>query len=152
MDFLHRLFRKSPRNEKTVQDVKTYLTQHYDLLKLEFLEKSSQILSIVLSILIVVVCALVVVVYLSSALVSWLTLALNAGWAYTIVCGIFILIILVVWFFKDTLFIKPLIRKFSRVLYPTHDAEVAEILNDDEPSTIGPPQGPEQETEGGSYE
>ncbi|MBR4136290.1 MAG: phage holin family protein [Bacteroidales bacterium] len=152
MDLIHRLFRKSPRNEKTAQDVKTYLTQYYDLFKLEFLEKSSQILSIVLSVLIVVVCALVVIVYLSSALVAWLTLALGAGWAYTIVCGIFILIILVVWFFKDTLFIKPLIRKFSRVLYPAPDAEVAEILNDDEPSTIGPPQGPDSTKEGGADE
>ncbi|MCR4964964.1 MAG: phage holin family protein [Bacteroidales bacterium] len=152
MDLLHRLFRKSPRNEKTAQDVKTYITKYYDLFKLELLEKSSQILSIIFSMLIVIVCALVVVIYLSSALVNWLTIALSAGWAYTIVCSIFIIIILVVWHFKETLFIQPLIRKFSRILYPTDDAEVAKILNDDEPSDIGQPQGPQNYTEGGSYE
>jgi len=152
MDLIHRLFRKSPRNEKTAQDVKTYLTEYYDLFKLELLEKSSQILSIIFSMLIVIVCALVVVIYLSSALISWLTIALNAGWAYTIVCSIFLIIILVVWRFKETLFIQPLIRKFSRVMYPTEDAEVAEILNDDEPSDIGQPQGPQSYTEGGSNE
>ncbi len=150
MDLLHRLFRKSPRNEKTAQDVKTYLSEYYDLFKLELLEKSSQILSIIFSMLIVIVSALVVVIYLSSAFVSWLTNVLNATWAYMIVCGIFILIILIVWYFKDTLFIKPLIRKFSRVLYPTQDADVEEILQDEEPSPIGKPQGPESEMEGGT--
>lgn len=118
MDFLKKLFGKSERNDRTINDLKIYLTQRYDLLKLELLEKSSQILSVVLSIVIVVVCALAVLIYLSSALISWLTIALNAGWAYTIVCGIFILIIIFVLMTKDKLFIKPLIRKFSRILYP----------------------------------
>ncbi len=131
MDLLHRLFQKSPRNEKTAQDVKAYLSQHYDLLKLEFLEKSTQLLSVILSLLIVVVCALVVVIYLSSAFVSWLTIALNAGWAYTIVCAIFVILMVVVFCFKDTLFVKPLIRKFSRILFPpTKEDEIAEILEE----------------------
>ena len=118
MSLLKKLFGKSERNERTIEDMKVYLTQRYDLLKLELLGKSSQILSVVLSILIVVVCALTVLIYLSSALISWLTIALNAGWAYTIVCGIFILISVFVFMMKDKLFVKPLIRKFSRILYP----------------------------------
>lgn len=128
MDLLKKLFGKSERNERTINDLKVYLTQRYDLLKLELMEKSSQILSVVLSIVIVVVCALAVLIYLSSALISWLTLALNAGWAYTIVCGIFILIIVFILMTKDKLFVKPLIRKFSRILYPenTEDKEFKE--------------------------
>lgn len=118
MDLLKKLFGKSERNDRTINDLKLYLTQRYDLLKLELLEKSSQILSVVLSIVIVVVCALAVLLYLSSALISWLTIALNAGWAYTIVCSIFILIIVFILMTKDKLFVKPLIRKFSRILYP----------------------------------
>ncbi|MBO4488420.1 MAG: phage holin family protein [Bacteroidales bacterium] len=132
--------------------MKTYLTEYYDLFKLELLEKSSQILSVIFSMLVVIVCAVVVIVYLSSALIKCLTVALNAGWAYAIVCGILIVAILVTWCFKDKLFVKPLIRKFSRILYPTHDPEVEEILNDEEPSTIGAPQGPETTMEGGSHE
>ncbi|MBO7491766.1 MAG: phage holin family protein [Bacteroidales bacterium] len=152
MDLIHRLFRKSPRNEKTAQDVKTYLTEYYDLFKLELLGKSSQLLSVIFSMLIVIVCALVVIVYLSSAIIKCLTAVLGAGWAYAIVCGILIITIIVVWCFKDSLFVKPLVRKFSRILYPSHDAEVAEILNDEEPSPIGSPQGPDNYTEGGSHE
>lgn len=99
----------------------SYLSKRYDLLKLELLEKSSQILSVVLSMIIVVICALVVLIYLSNALISWLTIALNSGWAYTIVCGVFILIIVLVLSKKDTLFVNPLIRKLSRILFPTDE-------------------------------
>lgn len=128
MNLFEKLTSNSPRNEKTAKDLKTYLTQRYDLLKLELLEKSSQILSVVLSMLIVVVCAVAVLIYLSNALISWLTIALNAGWAYTIVCVILVGIILVVLHYKDTLFINPLIRKFSRILYAEKEDEEQVIV------------------------
>lgn len=117
MDILGKFMRKSERGEKTWADAKTYFSQRYDLLKLEFLEKSSQLLSVVFSMLIVIVCALVVLIYLSSAIIHWLTLALNAAWAYTIVCLVFVALIIFVLSKKDVLFVKPLIRKFSRIMY-----------------------------------
>ncbi|MBR4918243.1 MAG: phage holin family protein [Bacteroidales bacterium] len=131
MDLLNKIFGRSERNQRTLEDLKVYLTQRYDLLKLELMEKSSQILSMILSIIIVLVCALAVLIYLSSALISWLTIALNAGWAYTIVCGIFILIIVFILMTKDKLFINPLIRKFSRILYSKeYEAMEAEIVEE----------------------
>lgn len=134
MDLFSLFTKKSPRNERTTKDISKYLSQRYDLLKLELLEKSSQILSVVLSMIIVVVCALAVFIYLSNAFVSWLTIALNEGWAYTIVCAIYIIIVLVVLRYKDQLFVKPLIRKLSRILYDTKcdDIEDAEIIDDQE--------------------
>lgn len=134
MDLFSLFTKKSPRNERTAKDLNKYLSQRYDLLKLELLEKSSQILSVILSMIIVVVCALAVFIYLSNAFVSWLTIALNEGWAYTIVCAIYIIIVLVVLRHKDQLFVKPLIRKLSRILYDTKrdDIEDAEIIDDTE--------------------
>lgn len=132
MDLLKRIFGRSERNERTIDDLKVYLSQRYDLLKLELLGKSSQILSVIFSMLIVLVCALAVLIYLSSALISWLTIALNAGWAYLIVCGLFILIIIFVLMYKDKLFVKPLIRKFSRILYGGNDNEAEEKGGDHE--------------------
>ncbi len=129
MNLLNRLSQRSPRNERTLKDLSKYLSQRYDLLKLELLEKSSQLISVTLSMLIVVVCALVVLIYLSNALVSWLTIALNAGWAYTIVCGLFILVIVVVFVTKDKLFVKPLIRKFSSILYKEKNDNVDEDVS-----------------------
>ena len=124
MDILGKFMRKSERGEKTWADAKTYFSQRYDLLKLEFLEKSSQLLSVVFSMLIVIVCALVVLIYLSSAIIHWLTLALNAAWAYTILCLLFVAIIVFVFSKKDVLFVKPLIRKFSRIMYRDEVEEV----------------------------
>ncbi len=124
MDILGKFTRKSERSEKTWEDTKTYFSQRYDLLKLEFLEKSSQILSVIFSMLIVVVCVLVVLIYLSSAVIHWLTLALNAAWAYTILCALFVGVIVFVLTKKDVLFVKPLIRKFSRIMYPDDVEEI----------------------------
>lgn len=124
MEILGKFTKKSERSEKTWADTKTYFSQRYDLLKLEFLEKSSQLLSVIFSMLIVIVCALVVLIYLSSAIIHWITLALNAAWAYTIICMVFVGIIVFVLSKKDVLFVKPLIRKFSRIMYKDEVEEV----------------------------
>ncbi len=128
MDILGKFAQRSERSKKTWSDTKTYLSQRYDLVKLEFLEKSTQLLSVIFSMLIVIVCALVVVIYLSSAIIQWLSIALNPGWAYTIVCLLFVGIIAFVLVKKDELFVKPLLRKFSRIMYAdeTEETEVPE--------------------------
>lgn len=128
MDILGRFTKKSERSEKTWADAKTYFSQRYDLLKLEFLEKSSQLLSVIFSMLIIIVCALVVVIYLSSAIIHWLTMAIGAAWAYTLLCALFVGVIVFVFAKKDVLFVKPLLRKFSRIMYP-NEVETVETEN-----------------------
>lgn len=142
MDITSKFSKNSERNARTVKDAKEYLSQRYELLKLELLEKSSQLISVVLSMLIVVVCALVVLVYISSAIVGWLTLAFNAAVAYSILCGVFIIIMVVVFLYKDRLFVKPLIRKLSRILY-SQDAnkESETIVGED----VSPEEGGDNE-------
>lgn len=124
MDILGKFTKKSERSEKTWADTKTYFSQRYDLLKLEFLEKSSQLLSVIFSMLIVVVCALVVLVFLAAAVIHGLSSLLSPAWAYFIVSAIFIAIIVFVLAKKDVLFVKPLIRKFSRIMYKNEVEEV----------------------------
>jgi len=148
MDIIGKFTRKSERNAKTWKDTKTYLSQRYDLLKLELLEKSTKLLSVILSMLIVIVCALVVLIYLSSAILHWLTTAIGAGWAYTIMCGLFILIIIIILATKDVLFVKPLIRKFSRILY-SEEADKTDQTKDVE---IMDADIEEDSSKGGYYE
>ena len=146
MDILGRFTKKSERGEKTWADAKTYFSQRYDLLKLEFLEKSTQLLSVIFSMLIIIVCALVVVIYLSSAIIHWLTMAIGAAWAYTILCVLFVGIIVFVLAKKDVLFVKPLIRKFSRIMYPdeVEELETENVVKDAEIES--------EHEEGGQYE
>lgn len=131
MDILGKFAKNSERNEKTWNDTKAYFSQRYELLKIEFLEKSTQLLSVIISMLIVVVCALVVLIYLSSAIIRWLSLAIGEAWAYTIICSIFVGIIIFVLSKKDVLFVKPLIRKFSRILYQDKLEEIDSKKNND---------------------
>lgn len=146
MDILGKFTRRSERSAKTWKDTKTYFSQRYDLLKLEFLEKSTQLLSVIFSMLIVIVCALVVLIYLSSAVIHWLTMALGAAWAYTILCALFVGIIVFVLAKKDVLFVKPLIRKFSRIMYPdeVEELETENVVKDAEIES--------EHEEGGQYE
>ena len=146
MDILGKFTRRSERSAKTWKDTKTYFSQRYDLLKLEFLEKSTQLLSVIFSMLIVIVCALVVLIYLSSAVIQWLTMALGAAWAYTILCVLFVGIIVFVLAKKDVLFVKPLIRKFSRIMYPdeVEELETENVVKDAEIES--------EHEEGGQYE
>ncbi len=123
MKLLERLTHRSPRNAQTIKDAQSYLSKRYALLKVELLEKSSQILSVIFSMLIVVVCALAVLIYLSNAIIGWLTLALNAAWAYTIVCALFILITIIVLHNRERLFVNPLIRKFSTILFTQEEKD-----------------------------
>ena len=103
-------------------------------------------LSVIFSMLIVIVCALVVLIYLSSAVIHWLTLALGAAWAYTILCVLFVGIIVFVLAKKDVLFVKPLIRKFSRIMYPdeVEELETENVVKDAEIES--------EHEEGGQYE
>ena len=146
MDILGKFTRRSERSAKTWKDTKTYFSQRYDLLKLEFLEKLTQLLSVIFSMLIVIVCTLVVLIYLSSAVIHWLTLALGAAWAYTILCVLFVGIIVFVLAKKDVLFVKPLIRKFSRIMYPdeVEELETENVVKDAEIES--------EHEEGGQYE
>ena len=146
MDILGKFTRRSERSAKTWKDTKTYFSQRYDLLKLAFLVNSTQSLSVIFSMLIVIVCALVVLIYLSSAVIHWLTMALGAAWAYTILCALFVGIIVFVLAKKDVLFVKPLIRKFSRIMYPdeVEELETENVVKDAEIES--------EHEEGGQYE
>lgn len=124
MDILGNFTRRSERSSKTWNDTKTYFWQRYDLLKLEFLEKSSQLLSVIFSMLIVLVCVLVVLIYLSSAIIHWLSTSIGAAWANIILCLLFVGIIAFVLAKKDVLFVKPFLRKFSRIMYPDEVEEL----------------------------
>lgn len=147
MDIFGKFSKKSERGEKTWADAKTYFSQRYDLLKLEFLEKSTQLLSVVFSMLIIIVCALVVLIYLSSAIIHWLTLAMNAAWAYTIICLVFVAIIVFVFSKKDTLFVKPLIRKFSRIMYKdeVETVEAENVVKDVQDENAAQEGGPNEQ-------
>lgn len=132
MDILTRFSKKSNRNARTIKDLKLYLSQRYDLLKLELLEKSSKILTVILSMLVVLVCTLAALIYFSFALITWLSKLFDSeAPAYLIVCGLFILIMIIILACKDKIFLNPLIHKLSDILYDSEDKKNKYPNNDD---------------------
>ena len=97
--------------------------------------------------LIIIVCALVVVIYLSSAIIHLLTMAIGAAWAYTILCALFIGVIVFVFAKKDVLFVKPLIRKFSRIMYPddVEEVDTENVIKDVEDEYTSQKGGPHEQ-------
>ena len=120
-------------NGKITKDVKSYFSQRYDLLKVELLEKSSRILAVLFSMLVILVSALAVLIYLSFAFISWINASLNSNVAgYLIVALLFLVLLLVVIIFNEKLFLNPIIRKLGKILYEEKDDDGEEEDDNEE--------------------
>ncbi|MBR0122921.1 MAG: phage holin family protein [Bacteroidales bacterium] len=120
-------------NGKIAKDVRSYFSQRYDLLKVELLEKSSRILAVLFSMLVILVCALAVLIYLSFAFISWINASLNSTVAgYLIVALLFLVLLLVIIVFNEKLFLNPIIRKLGKILYEEKDDDGEEEDDNEE--------------------
>ncbi len=107
-----------PEENGLFQNIKDYIKLQIDLLKINLTEKSSQILSVILSLLIGVILLLVAFIYFSMALVHWMASLLNSMiYGYLIVGGIFVILFLVFYLLRKKIFLNPLIKKISSILF-----------------------------------
>ena len=104
--------------EKLADDVKDYARMRYDLLRLEILEKSSQIISLLVVIIICVVLCLAAFVYFTFALVVLLEPCFGSMIPpLCIVGGFFVLLVALILLFRKHLFLNPLIDMLSKILF-----------------------------------
>jgi len=104
--------------KKFFSDSKEYLRTHYDLLKLEMLEKMAKIFALIFTIIICLVLLLGAFVYLSFALVEVLKPLFDSALpAFLIIGGIFIITALIFVIFRKRIFINPLIKQLSKILF-----------------------------------
>lgn len=133
MSILSNFFQTTSRNDKIISDAKKYFSSRYDLLKLEFLEKSSKIIGGILMMLTVVISAFVALVFLAQALISWLSqFFTTAAPVYLICAGVFIILIIVALFSKESLFINPMVKMLSKIMYEDDSADDDKIGGEDE--------------------
>lgn len=100
-----------------LDDSKAYLKLRYDLLRLELLDKISQIVGLVVMLLVVLFIALAATAYFSVALVNWMALYMPLPVAYCIIGGVFLLTAILLILLRKPLFINPLIKQLSRILF-----------------------------------
>lgn len=112
--------------KQLLEDGQRYLRTRYDLLRLELLEKLSRIIALILVLVISIVLVLTAFVYFSFALVSWMSQYFgNPVPAFCIVGGTFLLLLALVFILRKQIFLNPLIRQLSEILFkeiPTDDA------------------------------
>ncbi len=120
--------------KQLLEDSKSYLQTRYDLLRLELLDKLSQILGLLILVIVVIFLLFVAVAYFSVSLVAWMGTYMPIATACCILGGAFLCILLVAYLLRNTLFINPLVRMLSQILFRT-EKEQAEALENQEGGT-----------------
>lgn len=101
-----------------LKDAKEYISNRYDLLKIELLEKLAKILSAILMIFIAVALVLAALVYFSFAAVNVLNNYFGNNWTgFLIIGGCFLIILWVVFLLRKKIFLNPLIGILSGILF-----------------------------------
>ena len=110
--------------KQLIEDGQQYIRTRYDLLRLELLEKMSRIFALILMLLVSIILALTAFIYFSFAFVRWLGQSFNNdAWAFCIVGVIFLLLLGIFFFFRKQIFLNPLIRQLSEILFRKPEEE-----------------------------
>ncbi len=107
--------------EQLVEDAKAYLQRRGDLCRLELVDKLSVILGLLFAFLVLGLLLLVAVGYFSVAIVNSLSICMPVWAACCIMGGVFILLSIVAFLCRRPLFINPLIRFLSGILFQNNE-------------------------------
>lgn len=107
--------------QRLIKDGREYLKRCVDLCRLELVDKLSLILGLLFAFLVLSFLLLVAIGYFSVAIVSILATCVPTWAACCIVGGVFVLLTIVVYLCRKALFINPLVRFFSRILFHSNE-------------------------------
>lgn len=102
--------------KKIYEEGKEYLKLRIEYGKLTVTEKLIMIISSLALGLICVFLGVVALFFLSLSAVDWMALSIGHGWATLIMCGIYLVIILVLVLLRKPLFVNPIARLISRII------------------------------------
>lgn len=98
------------------EEGKEYLKLRFEYGKLTVTEKLVMIISSLALGLICVFLGVVALFFLSLSIVDWMALSIGHGWATLILCGIYLLLILVLVLLRKPLFVNPISRLITRII------------------------------------
>ena len=112
-----------------VNNVKDYADLQLQLLKLNIVEKTSQILSLLIVIIAGTILLMAAFVYFSMMFVLWMkTLTGSLTYGFLIIAGFFLLLFILFVLLRKKMIINPIIKKMSSILF----SEAGETEVDDE--------------------
>ena len=101
-----------------VNNVKDYADLQLQLLKLNIVEKTSQILSLLIVIIAGTILLMAAFVYFSMMFVLWMkTLTGNLTYGFLIIAGFFLLLFILFVLLRKKMIINPIIKKMSSILF-----------------------------------
>lgn len=107
-----------PSEQGLIENLKEYILLRFDLLKLNTVEKSSSVLSLIFGFLVGSLLIFLAVIFLSFAFIYWLgDLFGSMIPGLLIVGGFFILLFIFFYFFREKLLLNPIIRKMSALFF-----------------------------------
>ncbi len=98
-----------------IKEIKTYLELNVENAKLTAAEKTVRLLSALALVALIALFALLGLLFLSMAIADFIADALGKGWAYTIVTGLYLLLIAIVVVFRRGMIINPVSRFITRL-------------------------------------
>jgi len=103
---------------KSWHDLKDYARLHYDLLCLNLLEKLSKIISMLLIFIVSLALSVIILIYFSLALAYKLSeMWENKMYAFLFVGGIYLIISLFLYVFREKIFVNPIVKHLSKILF-----------------------------------
>ncbi|MDY6426878.1 MAG: phage holin family protein [Bacteroidales bacterium] len=110
--------------QRFLDEAKEYTRLRYKMLKLEFLEKSSQIIALIVLVIVVTVLLLAALTYFSFAAIHALKGVLGGlTGGFCIFGGLFILLMAVIVLFRKQIIVNPLIKQLSEIMFAEDDAD-----------------------------
>lgn len=108
-----------PQDKEVLFEVlKRYVNSQITYLKLESVEKLSQLFASLLLVLICIILGLCCMFYLSAAFIVWSSTVFSGYLpGIFIVSGVFILIMMLLYVFRTSVFLNPFIRLLSTIMF-----------------------------------
>ena len=103
--------------KKLLADCKDYIQTRYDLLRLELLDKLSQILGLIVLIIVALILVMGALAYFSVALVHLMSQVMPVSVACLILGCVLLIILLILYLNKEKIFINPFIRILSSLFF-----------------------------------
>lgn len=105
-------------------NIKKYVRLKIDLLKLDIVEKTSKLVSLLVITLVFFLLFLFFILFISMAFIFWFRDHVGQEWAGTLImAGFYIVIGILVWIFRFRLFVNPVISRISKILFEKDDEE-----------------------------
>lgn len=101
-----------------LENVKEYAQLQIDLLKINLIEKASRLISMIIVAILAVLLLVTAFIYLSMAFIHWMATFFGSMIpGFLMVGGFFILLFVIFYLLRNKVFLNPIIKKISGILF-----------------------------------